>query len=345
MTKYEINYNYLTLFEKYCNIFSRNGGNDFMMKYSTRLNSYLGEGYDLEECLKSISEIDGLDYIDLNYPEHFKGYSLKSIKNLLDQNKLKLNAVNLRFREEFINGDLGNLDPKIMKKAEDLSEKAVEACEALDGSQIIFWLGHDGYDYSFQLNYNKSWNQIVHILKSISKKTKKKVSIEYKPYEERSIALIDSFGTSMLLVNEVNEDNFGVTADYCHILMKHESPAFVVAMLLERGLLFNLHLNDGHGYFDDGLMVGTVTFWQTLETMFYLKKYKFDGVIYFDTFPKREKALEETKLNMRMCKILENMIDNYGIDKIDKAINKNDAILVSNMLIEILEKNMGGERK
>lgn len=310
------------------------------MKYSTRINSYLGEGYTLKKCFEAISRIDGLDYVDLNYPEHFKDNTIEEVKVLLQKNNLKLNAINLRFRNRYINGDLGNLDTEIKEEAIQLSKDAVEACEYLDGSQIIFWLGHDGYDYSFQLDYNKSWNQIVEILKMISQSTEKKVSIEYKPYEERAVALVDSFGTSMLVVNEVNEKNFGVTADYCHILMKHESPAFVTAMLLERGLLYNLHLNDGHGYFDDGLMVGTNTFWQTLETMYYLKKYKFDGAIYFDTFPKREKALEETKFNMRMCLLLERLIDNYGIENIDAQINKNDAISVSNMLIDILEKNI-----
>lgn len=310
------------------------------MKYSTRLNSYLGEGYSLEECFESLTELEGLEYVDLNYPEHFKNHSIEDVKGLLEKNNLKLNAINLRFREHYINGDLGNQNSKIMEDAIKLSEEAVKACELLDGSQIIFWLGHDGYDYSFQLNYNKSWNQIVEILKNISSMTDKKVSIEYKPYEERSIALIDSFGTSMLLVNEVNKENFGVTMDYCHVLMKHESPAFVASMLLERGLLYNIHLNDGHGFFDDGLMVGTNTFWQTLETMYYLKKHNFDGVIYFDTFPKREKAIEETKFNLRMCRLLEKIIDNYGVENIQRNIEQNDAIAVNNMLIDMLEKNL-----
>ncbi|MGF0039916.1 sugar phosphate isomerase/epimerase family protein [Peptoniphilaceae bacterium SGI.131] len=313
------------------------------MKYSTRINSYLGEGLSLDESLSQIGSIEGLDYVDLNYPEHFKSKSLEEVKKLLDKNGLKLNAVNLRFRDKFINGDLGNLDPEIGREAEKLSLEAVEVCEALKGSQIIFWLGHDGFDYSFQLNYTRAWKQIVNILKKVAQSTSKKVSIEYKPYEERATALIDSFGTAGLLVNDVDEKNFGVTVDYCHVLMKRESPAFVVASALERGILYNVHLNDGHGSFDDGHMVGTNTFWQTLETMYYLKKHNFDGVIYFDTFPKRERAREETLFNMRMCTFLEKIIDNYGIENIENKINENNAILVSNMLIDILEKNLGGK--
>lgn len=310
------------------------------MKYATRINTFLKKEETLKETFKKISEIDGLDYIDLNYPEHFLNDPDEKVKEYLDESGLKLNAINLRFRDYFINGSLGNMDEEIRKEAIRISNEAVEVCEKLGGNQIIFWLGPDGYDYSFQLNYTKSWKFVVEILQDISRSTDKKVSIEYKPYEERSTALIDSFGTSMMLVNEVDEENFGVTADFCHILMKHESPAFVAAMLSERGKLFNVHLNDGHGYFDDGLMVGTVNFWETMETFFYLKKYDFDGVIYFDTFPEREKPVEETKFNLRMSKFIDNLIEEYGMDKIQRSIDTNDAIVVNNMLIDILE-NMG----
>ena len=49
--------------------------------------------------------------------------------------------------------------------------------------------------------------------------------------------------------------------------------------------LLGIHLNDGYGRRDDGLMVGTVNFMQTLEVLFQLIRKGFDGVIYFDTFP------------------------------------------------------------
>lgn len=310
------------------------------MKYATRINSYLGEGKTLEKTFKEIGSIKGLDYVDMNYPEHFKDNSIEEIKGYLADSGLKINAINLRFRDDFINGDLGNLDESIKDKAIMISKEAVRVCEELDGAQIIFWLGHDGNDYSFQLDYLKSWNQIRDILKEISKSTDKMVSIEYKPFEERSVALIDSFGSSMLLVNDVNEDNFGVTADFCHILMKKENPAFVVSMLLERDKLFNMHLNDGHGYFDDGLMVGSVNLWITLEVMYYLKKYDFKGAIYFDTFPKREPSLEETKVNMEMCLLLEDIIERVTLEKFQQVIDKNDAIAANMLMIDILkEKN------
>lgn len=307
------------------------------MKYATRINTYLTEGYSLEGCFDVISNDLGLKYVDLNYPEHFSKHGVEGMKELLNKYNLKLNAINMRFRDHYINGDLGNLDPSIKEDALKLSLEGVRACEDLNGDQIIFWLGHDGYDYNFQINYNKSWNQIVEIIKKACQSTDKEISIEYKPYEERVNAMVDSFGTAMFLINEVNEENFGMTADYCHILMKKESPAFVVSMLLERGLLYNIHLNDGRGNFDDGLMIGTSTFWMTLETFYHLKKHDFKGAVYFDTFPRREKAVEETRFNLRMCKYMEELIDNFGIENITEVVEKNDAVLASNMMLDIIQ--------
>ena len=46
-----------------------------------------------------------------------------------------------------------------------------------------------------------------------------------------------------------------------------------------------MHLNDGYGKRDDGLMVGSVHPMQTLELFVELDRQAYDGVIYFDTFP------------------------------------------------------------
>src|SRR5260370_16702396 len=56
-------------------------------------------------------------------------------------------------------------------------------------------------------------------------------------------------------------------------------------MIQRESQLLGIHLNDGYGRRDDGLMVGTVNLMQTLELLFQLIRKGFDGVIYFDTFP------------------------------------------------------------
>lgn len=306
------------------------------MKYATRINSFLRFDNNLLYAFQSIGQIDGVDFVDLNYPEHFADYDINVIKEKLAENGLKCNAINLRFREEFIKGEFGNPDRAISEKAIKLCREAADVCRRLGGDQMIIWLGFDGFDYSFQIDYVDYWNRIVEAFREVCRYAQVPVSIEYKPYEERVHAFIDSFGTAVTILQDVGNDNLGVTLDFCHMLMKKENPAFAAAWLLERGKLYNVHLNDGEGSTDDGLMVGTVNFWKTVEIMYYLKKYDFQGVIYFDSFPKREKAAEECEANIKMCRKIEHMIDTYGLDRIEGVIRLNDAVAVSNMMVAFI---------
>ncbi len=306
------------------------------MKYATRINSFLRVDKDLKHALEAVGKIDGVDFVDLNYPEHFSDYSVTEVKELLDMNGLRCNAINLRFRDKFLHGEFGNADRQISEDAVTLCKEACDVCKALGGSQVIIWLGFDGYDYSFQIDYNEYWSRLISAFKSVCEYSPMPVSIEYKPYEERVHAFIDSFGTTMMILNEVNADNLGVTLDFCHMLMKKENPALATAYLSKRGRLFNLHLNDGEGSTDDGLMVGTVNLWKTIEVMYYLKKYGFEGAVYFDTFPKREKAVEECEANVRMCRLIEKMIDNYGIENIEAVIQKQDGTQAANLMVDLI---------
>lgn len=306
------------------------------MKYATRINSFLRSDPDLLKAFRAIGGIEGVDYVDLNYPEHFETYDVDTVRDGLAASGLKCNAINLRFRNQYIHGEFGNPSEEISKAAVALCREAADVCRRLGGRQMIIWLGFDGFDYSFQIDYNRYWDRVVEAFRAVCDDTDIPVSIEYKPYEERVHAFIDSFGTTMAVVNEVDRENLGVTLDFCHMLMKKENPAFAAAWLLERNKLYNVHLNDGEGSTDDGLMVGTVNFWKTVEVIYYLKKYQFDGVIYFDTFPKREGAEQECRANIAMCRKIEQMIDSYGVEKIGGVIAKNDAVAVSSMMVEFI---------
>ncbi|MDY4761763.1 sugar phosphate isomerase/epimerase [Streptococcus thoraltensis] len=308
------------------------------MKLATRINSYLRlEEYNLEKTFSDFSRA-GLNYVDLNYPEHTKGVSSSEMKALLDKCHLKANGVALRFRKEFINGELGNANPKIAKKALDLCKEAADYCRDIGGQVVTIWLGFDGFDYSFQINYRKVWNQLVAAYQVICDYAPDlAISIEYKPYEERSYAFVDSMGITGMLLSEINRKNIGVTLDYCHMLMKHENPAFAADIFGSRGQLYGIHANDGYGVVDDGLMIGSATPFKTLELLYYLKKNKYDGVIYFDTFPVIEPAVEEAEHNVQMINYLDGLIDHLGLDYIQSIIDSNDAIKVNHLMLEFLK--------
>ena len=96
------------------------------MKYATRLNSFLRVDKDLKHALEAIGKIDGVDFVDMNYPEHFADYSVPEVKQMLADNNLRCNAINLRFRDKFLHGEFGNIDRQIAEDAITLCKEATE---------------------------------------------------------------------------------------------------------------------------------------------------------------------------------------------------------------------------
>lgn len=308
------------------------------MKLATRINSFASKGIGIIEILNKVSMIEGIDYVDLNYPEHFMNVDFEVLKTTLEELDLKVNGIALRFRDEFINGELGNQSDDISKEALKLCEEAVHMCKALNGSIVTIWLGYDGFDYSFQLDYANAWHKVVENMKIITSIDPTiQISIEYKPFQPRAYSLVPDVGSTLLLTNDVNSDNIGVTLDFCHMLMKGENPAYGLCQVSERNKLFGVHLNDGQRMNDDGLVVGSINFIQTLEFMYYLKKYNYDGVIYFDTFPLREDPIKECEINIKIINKLNDLIDSIGMMEIQKIIDHNDGISAQAILMKCLK--------
>lgn len=306
------------------------------MKFATRVNSFVQKGpQSIIHTIGMIGKIDGITHVDLNYPEHFENTKLNEIDKEMKKNDLKLNGIALRFREEFINGELGNKSLAVSQKAIELCKQAIDICQQLNGTVVTIWLGYDGYDYSFQMDYARVWKQVVDALKGIcAYNTDINISIEYKPFQPRAYSLVSSLGSTMTMINDVHCENLGITLDFCHMLMKNENPAFGVCLLGEKNKLYGVHLNDGCKFNDDGLMVGMVNFIQTLEFVYYLKKYNYDGVIYFDTFPVREDATLETIANVKMMQKVNDLIERVGMEKIQQVIDRNDSIAVQEMMLD-----------
>ena len=92
------------------------------MKYATRINSFLRFDSNLLNAFQSIGSIEGVDYVDLNYPEHFADYDIEVIKAKMEECGLRCNAINLRFRDKYIGGEFGNHEPAISMRAESWEE-------------------------------------------------------------------------------------------------------------------------------------------------------------------------------------------------------------------------------
>jgi L-rhamnose isomerase len=105
-------------------------------------------------------------------------------------------------------------------------------------------------------------------------------------------------------------------------------PAHTAHLIARHSRLLGVHLNDGYGKRDDGLMVGSVHPFQTLELFVELARQGYDGTIYFDTFPDHGglDPSAEAATNIAMAdKLRAVAADLAHNEKLSDAIAKQDA--------------------
>jgi xylose isomerase len=307
-------------------------------RLATRLNSFrlqAGQKRSSAEALRAVARVDGISAVELNYPQHFVGEA-EDLLQVAKDNGLAVTALNLRYDgPDFAHGAFTHPNPANRAKAIAISRDAVvKAAEAGIG-HVILWMGPDGYDYPFQCDYRRLWEMEIDGFRQVAEASETvRVSVEYKPNEPRRFSLIRNMGEALLAVADVNRANFGVTLDYCHLLMSLENPALAASLALARGKLFGVHINDGYGTADDGLIVGTVTPLQTIELLGVLQKAGFDGTIYFDTFPDRLDPAGECAANVGAMRRLERLAAGLPAVALAEAQARQDAITATRLVQE-----------
>jgi L-rhamnose isomerase len=267
-------------------------------RYAARLNSFksdaaAGLSADSENLgiiglLERAAKVPGLNAVDLNYPDHLESIGIKALKQHLADLNLSINGLAMRYYSEpgFKLGAFTNPNPKLRRTAIDQTKRGIDQMLELGGSLMTLWMGQDGFDYSFQADYAQLWDWTLEAMAEVADHVPSaEISIEYKPNEPRSFSLMPDIGTTLLAIHELGRRNVGVTLDFAHVLYADEMPAYAAALAARSAKLFGVHLNDGYGKRDDGLMVGTVHIIQTIELLYVLDSIKFDRAIYFDTFP------------------------------------------------------------
>lgn len=303
--------------------------------FAGRFNSFVLKGNDVYDAIEAYTKTDGITHLEFNYPEHIVGYDLDRIRELMGD--LKVNGLAVRWRKDYINGNFTNPDLALREKVIRTAKDACDVCRQLGGRVVTLWLENDGFDYAFQMDYEKCWDMVIEGIREIADYAPDiRISIEYKPYEERNFALIDSTGMTLYLIDEVARDNVGCTLDFCHMLMKHDSPAYGLALAARKGKLYGLHMNDGYGVQDSGMIFGTVNHALTAEFVYYLKKYDYQGVVFFDTFPVREEAAAEIKANIEAFKKYVAIIDRIGLERIDETVSKQSGIDAQKLVLGML---------
>jgi xylose isomerase len=283
-----------------------------------------------------------MDAADLNYPDHFEGRPAREIGDMLRDNGLGLNGLAMRYYSDpaFAIGAFTNPDPATRRKAIDLTKQGLDALAEMGGGVMTLWMGQDGFDYALQADYARLWGDTLDALAEVSAHNRDlQIAIEYKPNEPRAFALMPDMATTLLAIRDVGAENLGVTVDFAHVLYANEMPAHVAYLAQRHAKILGVHLNDGYGKRDDGLMAGTVHPVATVELFVQLHRMGYDGVIYFDTFPDHSglNPIEEGRTNILIIERLRAIAAELAeSSELSDLLQKQNAALTQRLIAERL---------
>jgi xylose isomerase len=245
---------------------------------------------------------------------------------------LALNGYAMRYNGEpaFRPGAFTNADPAVRQRAIDLTRRGLDEAQAAGARMLTIWPGQDGVDHPFQADYGRLFDWEVEGLRQVAAHDPTfPVSIEYKPSEPRSLMILPNVSATLLAIAEAGSPNLGVTLDFGHVLEADTSPALAAAMVGRRSRLLGLHINDGYGRRDDGLMVGSVHTVQTIELLRQLRRDGFAGAIYFDTFPDVAglDPVAECAANVTTLEALFDALDRIPESELEAALARHDAVI------------------
>ncbi|MEO0765314.1 MAG: TIM barrel protein [Pseudomonadota bacterium] len=273
----------------------------------------------------------GLNAADLNYPDHFEKDRPGDLVRVLDDNGMILNGMAMRYYTDpgYKLGAFTHPDPSVRRAAIDETKRGLDVLAEMGGTLMTLWMGQDGFDYSFQMDYARAWDETIAAMIEVADHNPDlDIALEYKPNEPRAFALMPDAATTLLAIKEIGRDNTGVTLDFAHVLYADEMPAFAAALVARHSRILGVHLNDGYGKWDNGLMVGAVHPVQTVELLVELARIGYDGALYFDTFPDHSglDPVEEARTNIdvveRLRRVAGGLVDNADLQA---AIARQDA--------------------
>lgn len=268
------------------------------LPFATRLNSFaanaaaywpdlVGRPSVLQMAARAAT-VRGLAVLDLNYPDHLRGEEPAALAGRIRDLGLDISGLAMRYygMPQFRAGAFTNPDAAVRRQAIDLTKRGLDAARACGAAMMTLWLGEDGFDYTFQAAYRRLWDMEIDGIREVALHDPAlAISLEYKPNEPRAFSLLPDAATTLLAIREIGLPNLGVTLDFAHSLYANEQPAAAAALIARHSRLLGVHLNDGYGKRDDGLMVGAVHAAQTVELLRQIRRDSYGGALYFDTFP------------------------------------------------------------
>ncbi len=283
----------------------------------------------VEDLFESASKVEGLDGVELFGTWHINEGNVDLIKDLAKKYDFEVSTliVDLFVNPKYGNGTLASFDPKVRKDAIADIKKYMDIAPQLNCDILDIWLGQDGYDYPFQVDYIKAWQLLMEGFAECADHNKKvRLSMEYKIREPRNHCYLATVGKTLAMLEKLGRDNLGITMDVGHGFFAYESVAESIALCKLYGdRLFHMHFNDNYGFADDDLIVGAFHFQDYLEIMYWLKKTGYDGWFSLDQFPYRDEGISACQESINMLKAIKKAVDDFDEREIEKVIAEGHA--------------------
>ncbi|MGQ9586595.1 MAG: sugar phosphate isomerase/epimerase family protein [Anaerolineae bacterium] len=277
------------------------------------------------EAIREAAAIPGIEGIDVS-----RGYmpqDIRPVKETLQEVGLKASAVGTAISKDprTVYGAFSSEDAGVRRLVVGIVKECMDVAADLGTDKVLLWFGQDGYDYHFEVDYAARWARMVEGLRECAQyRPDIRVCIEYKAREPKLHQFVHSAAVTLVLIDEVGEENVGVLFDTGHALLAGEMLAETAVMVARRGKLWHVHLNDNYFHTDSDMIPGTVHPMAFLELFYWLRQLGYDGFLSYDTVAMAHDPKRVIAECVRYTQALVAAADRLPRGDLEKALGEND---------------------
>ncbi len=283
----------------------------------------------LEQKFDLMSQVDGLDGIELKYPFDLEDVELA--ERLLKEHDLALSAVNVDIKDAtyFRYGALSARSGQAQEKAVERLCAGMDIAAELGTDLVTTCPLADGYEYAFEIDHGAAWQRFIETVKEVvAYRDDVRLALEYQPHDMEAKPLLNNVGKMLFVCAEVDEPNMGANLDIGHSFAAQESPAEAAALLAGKDRLFYIHTNDNPGDGGDWDMVsGSVHLWEWLELLHTLDRIGYEGWLGADIAAHQLDPVPAFQANATMLKRMIAFLERTDLESIGAMIEEDDSQL------------------
>jgi xylose isomerase len=280
-----------------------------------------------EEKIAAVSRVKGAQGVEIVYPYECK--DLGRVQRALKKHRLGVAAVNVNIKAEpeFAAGSSSVTVKKIREKAIRFICEGMDAAAELGADKVTCCPLSDGYDYLFQVDYQRAWKNMVSAFREASQHRRDIfLFLEYKASEPRVQCILDSAAKTICMIREIHEENLGITIDVGHALLAGETVAESVCLAQTTGIPYYIHINDNNRKWDWDLIPATRNLWDYLELFFYLKKFNYRGWVTSDMSPMRVDPVQAFERTIETTGKMVMIVNHLDAKKLSSMIQKGETV-------------------